>query len=241
MKGATYLKVLQGLTYRRAPHEVFRSFVLLAACAVSCGQREADYMAEAKRWEPKELHAFSEALGLLITDMDGRWFEDLLGPVHMEWGSKSAQQSGGEFYTPKDVSRAIARMTLTADSFPVGRPATVLEPACGSGGMVLALAEHVSDLGLSPRNMRVTCIDVSSLACDMCFLNLTLWGIPAEVIYGNALSGETWAAWRNPWWWQAWGREGSSTSEPEDAPRLQFATDARGQFSFDLGQLVGAA
>jgi DNA-binding Lrp family transcriptional regulator len=41
-------------------------------------------------------------------------------------------------------------------------------------------------------------------ACDMAFINTTLWGIPTRIIHGNSLSLEYWAAWSNihyiaPW------------------------------------------
>ena len=54
------------------------------------------------------------------------------------------------------------------------------------------------------RRLRVTAIDINRTACDMAFLNTTLWGIPTRVIHGNTLSGEYWAAWSNihylaPW------------------------------------------
>ncbi len=52
--------------------------------------------------------------------------------------------------------------------------------------------------------LRVTAVDVNRTACDMAFINTTLWGIPTRVIHGNSLSLEFWAAWSNihfitPW------------------------------------------
>jgi hypothetical protein len=54
------------------------------------------------------------------------------------------------------------------------------------------------------RRLRVTAIDISRTACDMAFINTTLWGIPTRIIHGNTLSQEYWAAWSNihyiaPW------------------------------------------
>jgi hypothetical protein len=45
--------------------------------------------------------------------------------------------------------------------------------------------------------LRVQAIDISAVACDLCFINTTLWGIPTVVIHGNALSCEQWHAWAN--------------------------------------------
>jgi hypothetical protein len=54
------------------------------------------------------------------------------------------------------------------------------------------------------RRLRVTAIDINRTACDMAFINTTLWGIPTRVIHGNTLSMEYWTAWSNihhicPW------------------------------------------
>jgi hypothetical protein len=54
------------------------------------------------------------------------------------------------------------------------------------------------------RRLRVTAIDINRTACDMTFVNTTLWGIPTRVIHGNSLSLQCWAAWSNihyiaPW------------------------------------------
>lgn len=191
---------------RRDLLETFRSFCKMAACAVSAGQREAEYLEEAKRWIAEELSGFSECLAELTEEMEKQPFRDLLGPIYMEIGSKSSKNGNGEFYTPQEVAKLMVKMTIGKDSVPLDRPMTLQEPACGSGGIVLMVAEHLVDLGYTPLNMQVTCIDVSRLACDMCFINLTLWGIPATVVHGNALSLETWGQWQTIFWPLAKGR-----------------------------------
>jgi hypothetical protein len=40
-------------------------------------------------------------------------------------------------------------------------------------------------------------MDINPVACDMTFINTTLWGIPCTVIHGNTLSLQTWAQWVN--------------------------------------------
>jgi len=74
-------------------------------------------------------------------------------------------------------------------------PITVCEPACGAGAMILSLAQACPPE--VRHRLRVTAIDISRTACDMTFVNTTLWGIPTRVIHGNSLSQEYWAAWSN--------------------------------------------
>lgn len=239
-KPQSFLKILESLASSsgRRPHEVFRSFCLCAACCVAAGTREPEYLQEATRWERPHLERMGEALGQLFCEMEAKPYRDVLGPVHMEWGSKGDHQWNGEFYTPADVCRAMVRMTLP-DELPEDRPLEVLEPCCGSGTMVLACAEALFDRGLPPSRMRVTCIDTNRLACDMCFVNLTMWGIPATVVHGNSLSLETWGAWRNLFWLTARGGARPVEEVGETTDVILPRADERGQYAFDL-EVAGA-
>ena len=111
----------------------------------------------------------------------------------------SAAQWNGEFYTPRDVSYFMAKMMLGDAEIPGDRPLTLSEPACGSGGMVLAFAEALGERGIAPNRVWVEARDASRHACDMAYVNLTLCGIPAVVIHGNTLTMQEHARWRTPW------------------------------------------
>jgi hypothetical protein len=170
--------------------EVFGDFCRMAACSLAAQTREAEYLAVAKRYQRDELDKLGRALGQLITEMEAQPFTDLLGPCYITVASPATIESRGEFYTPREISQAIARLLMDVDAIvEKGSPVTVLEPAAGSGGMVLALTELFAP-AKAVDLLRVTCWDVSPVACDMAYINLTLWGVPAEIVCGNSLSRE---------------------------------------------------
>jgi methylase of polypeptide subunit release factors len=88
------------------------------------------------------------------------------------------------------------------ESLPAEGPITVCEPACGAGAMILSLAEACSPK--VRRRLRVTAIDINRTACDMAFINTTLWGIPTRVIHGDSLAAKYWAAWSNIHYIASW-------------------------------------
>jgi type I restriction-modification system DNA methylase subunit len=199
-----FRKILERLSHRHDTRRVFDAFIRLAACALAAQTREAKYLEEVKDWEKSELDLFAEALGALIVEMETRPFEDILGGYYMEFAlSSKGQQWNGEFHTPKPITDLMARMTLgDVESLPAHGPITVCEPACGAGAMILSLAQACPPE--VRRRLRVTAMDVSRTACDMAFINTTLWGVPTRIIHGNSLSLECWAAWSNihyiaPW------------------------------------------
>ncbi|TAK93479.1 MAG: SAM-dependent DNA methyltransferase [Verrucomicrobia bacterium] len=198
-----FRKILDRISHRHDTRRVFDGFTRLAACALAAQTREAEYLDEAKRWEKPDLELFAEALGALVSEMESRPFEDLIGGYYMEFAlSHKGQQWNGEFHTPKNICDMMARMLFDLESLPTEGPITVCEPACGSGAMILAVGEACPPE--LRRRLRVTAIDINRSACDMAFINTTLWGIPTRVIHGNSLPLEFWAAWSNihyiaPW------------------------------------------
>jgi type I restriction-modification system DNA methylase subunit len=192
-----FRKILERISHRHDTRRVFDAFTRFAACAIAALTREAEYLEEVKRWQKPELELFAEALGALVSEMETKPFEDVIGSYYMEFAlSSKGQQWGGEYHTPKPICQMMAKMTLgDMESLPAEGPITVCEPACGAGAMILSVGEACSPE--VRRRLRVTAIDINRTACDMAFINTTLWGIPTRIIHGNSLSNDFWAAWSN--------------------------------------------
>ena len=198
-----FRKILERLAHRHDTKRIFDAFVRFAACAVAAQTREAEYLEEVKRWDKADLETFAEALGSLVTEMESKPFEDVIGGYYMEFAlSSKGQQWNGEYHTPKPICDLMAHIVMGDQVLPAEGPITVCEPACGAGAMILSVGQTCSPE--ARRRLRVTAIDINRTACDMAFINTTLWGIPTRVIHGNTISGEYWAAWSNihyiaPW------------------------------------------
>jgi type I restriction-modification system DNA methylase subunit len=199
-----FRKILERISHRHDTRSVFDSFTRFAACALAAQTREAEYLEEVKRWKKPDMDLFAEALGALVIEMETQPFEDILGGHYMEFAlSQKGQQWNGEFHTPKTICDLMARVTLgDMASLPAEGHITVCEPACGAGAMILSLAQACPPE--VRRRLRVTAIDISRTACDMAFINTTLWGVPTRIIHGNSLSMEWWAAWSNIHYIAAW-------------------------------------
>jgi len=178
---------------------VFADFCRIAACCLSAGSREDEYIEAIKSYSKDELTELSKALALLISEMESKPFTDILGTYYLDIASHSSKQSRGEFYTPPEISKLMAMITVDAKSvIEKGKPITVNEPACGAGGMMLALAEHFAPNHVDL--LRVTCQDINPVGVDMCYINMTLWGIPATMICGDTIRGTVNNSWKNIHW-----------------------------------------
>ena len=200
---AAFIRTFQDTARHQHRYEVWRDFVIMAACALHNGlykeeTREAEYLEIIYRYEKADQERFPLLLAHLI-ELLQEAPKDTLGPLYMELeiGSKDR----GQFFTPPELSEAMARMTFGAElSALEGKPfITVQEPACGAGGMVLALVKVLIEAGHNPADkLFVHCIDVDRVAALMCFIQLTLWHVPAEVVVGNTLTLETREVWYTP-------------------------------------------
>ena len=141
-----------------------------------------------KRYDSDEIKAVCRALALLVLEAERHPFEDRLGPYYLEIASKWTKDARGEFYTPPAICDLVAALSINIDEIiERGKPFTVQEPACGAGGMILALGKQFAPKAEGESShidlLRVSAIDVSRIACDMTFINTTLWGIPTQVIW----------------------------------------------------------
>jgi type I restriction-modification system DNA methylase subunit len=213
--------ILEQLSHRHDTRHVFDAFTRFAACALAAQTREAEYLEEVKRWQKPDVDLFAEALGALINEMETKPFEDIIGGCYMDFAlSSKGQQWNGEFHTPKTICDFMAQMILgDVESLPAEGPITVCEPACGAGAMILSVAQVCPPA--ARRRLRVTAIDINRTACDMAFINTTLWGVPTRIIHGNSLSNEFWAAWSNIHYLAPWLPLAMRPQTPEAAEQGQ--------------------
>lgn len=163
------------------------------------GKREEEYLAVAASYTRDQLSDLSRAMALLVQEMEAKPFTDLLGEYYQGIAAHSSKQARGDFFTPPAISQLIARMTVDVEAVKAkGNPITVNEPACGSGGMVLALAQLFAPDAVDL--LRVTAQDINPVAADMAYINLTLWGIPARIILGDTIRMTVTREWKNLHW-----------------------------------------
>ncbi|WP_347449232.1 N-6 DNA methylase [Pantoea stewartii] len=173
--------------------DVFSDFITLAASELDLATiRAPESMARCckicERYRPEDISDLHRLFGLMVSALEAK-FHDFLGAIFMELELGDGRQ--GQYFTPYSVQSLMARMLMPGAEDAVRREGffTLSEPTCGAGGMVVAVAECMLEAGLNPsEQMFASCIDIDPVAADMAFIQLSLLGIPAEVITGNTLT-----------------------------------------------------
>ncbi|EPU8562849.1 N-6 DNA methylase [Yersinia enterocolitica] len=110
----------------------------------------------------------------------------------------------GQFFTPYSLSQMMAALTMSDAVQNLNRRPfiTYNEPACGAGGMAIAAAMYMRENGYNPQEqVFMVCTDIDGMVADMCYIQLSLLGIPAQVITGNTLTLTVNRTFHTPFWY----------------------------------------
>lgn len=206
------VRLIQEVARTRGVDRVWSDWVEISAIALARTDmaqfeaREKRYLEVVAQYERPELERLVQAFSHLVMAYDERVqtgdFGDLLGSTFMMMNMGNA--GSGQFFTPYEVSRLMSGLILGSgqgltDKVQARQFIRVMEPACGAGGMLIATAHAMHDAGLNYQQcMHATAIDIDRRCVHMTFIQLALLHVPALVIHGNGLTGETREQWYTP-------------------------------------------
>jgi hypothetical protein len=242
---SAFIKLFNSIAGHRHRYEVFRDFVTMTAIALHNGFRrsealEAEYLGIVKRYDREAINTFPKLLAELVELLQPEP-TDILGQLYMQL--ELGNEHVGQFFTPPELSLLIANVMIGDElnqKIASRGFVTFNEPACGAGGMVLAFAKTVIEQKHNPANvMWASCQDIDRTAALMCFIQLTLWNIPAEVVVGNTLAVERREVFYTPAHWMGlWNVKMSRHREEEqESTREPHCTEDAEQTTV-IGELV---
>ena len=208
-----FVKLLnQFSSYGYSRWNVFTDFLELSAIAIAnCDQiltptkvvdeREERYKNTIGKYKKEAQPLFAHMLAELIKEMEtycpkhltdvlGEMFHDL--ELHNKWK--------GQFFTSQSVCDMIGMMNFGDAGAKVAANGfvTVNDPCCGGGALILGAANGMRKAGLNPNKQLLTVAnDVDERCVHMCYLQLSLYGLPAIIRRQNTLTQEIFG---EPWY-----------------------------------------
>lgn len=193
----SFSKLLDELSnYKYHKKEVFDDFTTIAYLSIASqvyklkDTQIKEYNRAKEKYSEDEFNKLVEMSQIAQNALEER-HHDFLGEVFMS--SELGNGNRGQYFTPYSLSQLLAQITLTDLDEQLNEKGyiTLDEPASGSGGMIIAAAEVVSQKNHSPlTSMIVQATDVDYLCFKMAYIQLSLLNIPANVRQGNTLSLE---------------------------------------------------
>ncbi|WP_053222401.1 N-6 DNA methylase [Roseivirga seohaensis] len=146
-------------------------------------KNETLYFETIKPYAKDDLRELSKALGILQLNVYHEPYSDILGEFFM---CHITRGQNGQYFTPEPVCELMAVINIE-DAESDGK--RVLDPACGSGRMLLRAAK------INQRNYFFGA-DSSNTCAKMATLNFFLNGLKGEVAWMNSLSMEWFGGWQ---------------------------------------------
>lgn len=157
----------------------------MSVCALSGGQMEEQYMATVKKHSDgkpgkRGCDSIAHAFGRLVDAME-KTRSDILGDLFQ--GSITYGEAG-QFLTPEPICQMMAAMTVGDIPEEEGSgKKTVCDPCCGSGRMLLAVADIKPHWEFVAQDVDLRCVRMTAI-------NLALRNLYGHVIWGNSLGLE---------------------------------------------------
>ena len=164
----------------------FNDFLTMSVCALSGGQMEDEYLKTVERYTEGEkgkraCDNLAHAFGVLVNAME-ETRQDILGDLFM--GGVTYGQNG-QFFTPEPICTMMTQMTFSEET----EGKRILDPACGSGRTLLAMAEV-------NRNNEFWGQDLDHRCVQMTAINLGLRNLYGYVLHGDSLKMDVHRAYR---------------------------------------------
>jgi type I restriction-modification system DNA methylase subunit len=198
-----FMDCFHSLTKTHSPHSVFADFC--EACAIALSnvvdkeqfkKREKRYLDIASKY--KEMDTFSKMFAFLVNQMEDDTNNenlcDRLGEVYSQL--KLTNDRNGQVFTPTSVCNIMSEITF--DDTPIKKQGFIkyYEPCCGGGAIAIAYIKAMLNKGYNPqRQLLVTTGDIDLTSVHMCYIQLSLLGVPAVVYHRNELTLEEYSRW----------------------------------------------
>jgi type I restriction enzyme M protein len=123
------------------------------------------------------LKKVSEIPASVDYDAFGRIYEYFLGEF-----ARTEGQKGGEFYTPSCIVRLLTQIIEPYHG-------SVLDPACGSGGMFVSCAQFVAEHQKNPGNeLSIHGVEKTDDTGRLCRMNLAVHGLEGDIRHGGQVN-----------------------------------------------------
>lgn len=187
------IQIIKLISGRYSPYEIFCDWVQCTSLSISNAccvfrdevwkEREEKWRSIASRYTSEEMEKFGEMVALLCGALK-KEKRDVLGEICMETGMGS--KAAGQFFSPFEIAEMCA--SITNNNGDAQKKKIIIDSACGGGGMIIATAAELEKRGINyQKTLKVIAQDLDWKAVHMCYVQLSLLGVDAVCVQGDAL------------------------------------------------------
>jgi len=188
-----FTKLLDEIKPSKNRYEIFNDWLILASAALYSWKKdksvEEEYLQVVKQYKAPELDKLCQLLAITVEAFEEKTY-DFLGEVFTE--GNLSNEAKGQFFTPFHISQLMAKLIIGERNTPKNRIIRVIDPCCGSGGLLIAGILEMKERGINyQKDVLFSATDIDHRCARMCFIQLSLLAAPAIITCGNTLTLET--------------------------------------------------
>lgn len=161
--------------------------------------REKRYLLLCRNYEPKEWNEIACLTGALVLVLEENPEQDILSQLYMSL--EIGNEYIGQFHTPWPVCSMMSMLLLDRLEETIEERGyfTVSDPCCGAGTMLVACAQAAMSKDINPqKQMWFHGQDIAITSVHMTYNNLSLRGLPGQVVHGDTLRMQVNSVWSTP-------------------------------------------
>jgi hypothetical protein len=164
--------------------QAFEDFLHMGVCALSGGRMEEPYLAVVKKHSDgpvgkRGCDTLGQMFGAMVHAMEETRenMRDILGDLFQ---GAITYGEAGQYMTPEPITRLMAKLTAGDAAEDPSHVRSVCDPCCGSGRMLLSMAELNRHWEFIGQDVDLRCVRMTAI-------NLALRNLYGYVIHGNSL------------------------------------------------------
>lgn len=198
-----FKEIFDELSQKYARFSVWEAFIVMFACSLAnrvshpyFNDREELYKKYKDKFSQQEVNKISHLAAITILALSEKSNQDFLGELYMELGL--GNKKSGQFFTPYNVCQLMAEITMSEGDVLKSEIKekgyiTINDPCCGGGALLIAGANTAKErLKNSKYDVNKSVVlfaqDIDFLCALMCYVQLSVLGMPAVVKVGDSLS-----------------------------------------------------
>lgn len=195
---AELAKLIRQASYSTDTWRVWDDLIYMSAAALSqpcqwVQEREDEYLRRIGHYGKATQELFPKMFNEIVMALEQEDCADVLGGMYMEL--ELGNHWKGQFFTPDSVCRMMSQITQEPDTLAANIEAkgyiSVNDCCCGGGAMLISFADACKKQGIDYQNhVLFVGQDVDPVVALMCYIQMSLLGMPGYVIIGNTLTAD---------------------------------------------------
>jgi hypothetical protein len=194
-----FVKLFDKLSYSKGGWRIWQDFIYLSAAALSqpCDhrkEREDEYLRIINSYNKDEQNSLAEMFAVIVQAFEEEKHADILGDLYMQLDM--GNKGHGQFFTPFHICHMMAKVTYSGESLQseIEKKGyiSVSDPCCGGGALLIAFAKYCIEEDVNyQQHIIFSAQDIDPTCAKMCYIQMSLLGMPGYVTIGNSITQPT--------------------------------------------------